>query len=97
MIYAAEARQQIEALRDHYERLDRLEAVIRLQAALAEAEQRIETEPHAGLPAPRPYPELARGERAWIKAGRYWIAYRLTKPPVILGVFYETADLPRRV
>lgn len=96
MIYAAEARQQIAALQDHYERLDRIEAVLRLQAALTAAEQRIETNPLAGLPAPRPYPELAREGRAWTKAGRYWIAYRLTKPPVILGVFYETADITHR-
>jgi plasmid stabilization system protein ParE len=97
MIYAAEARRQIAALRDHYEQLDRIEAVMRLQAALTAAEQRIEARPDAGLPAPRPYPELARDGQAWIKVGRYWITYRLRKPPVIFGVFYEAADIPRRL
>ena len=96
MIYAAEARQQIAALRDHYERRERPEAATSLQAALLKAEQQIETRPEAGLPSPRPYPALARPGRAWVKAGRYWIAYSPTTPPVILGVFYETADIPNR-
>ncbi len=57
---------------------------------------KIERSPAAGLPAPRPYPEVARAGRAWIKAGRYWVSYRTTKPLVILGVFYEAADIPGR-
>jgi plasmid stabilization system protein ParE len=97
LIYAAEARQQIAGLRAHYERLDRPEATVRLQAALAAAERQIEARPASGIPAPRAYPELARPGRAWIKAGRYWVTYTVTTPPVILGVFYETADIPRRV
>ena len=97
MIYAAEARQQIKSLREHYERLDRIEAVAKLQAALTAAERQIETQPDAGLPAPRPYPDFARVGRAWIKVGRYWVSYSFTKPPVILAVFYEAADIPRRV
>ena len=28
--------------------------------------------------------------------GRYWIAYSTTAPPVIVGVFYDTADIPGR-
>jgi hypothetical protein len=31
-----------------------------------------------------------------IKAGRYWIAYEPTTP-VIVGVFYETANIPGRL
>jgi len=46
------------------------------------------------LAAPKPYPELARAGRAWVKAGR--IAYSLTTPPIILAVFYDQADMPRR-
>jgi hypothetical protein len=52
--------------------------------------------PGDGLPAPRPYPELARPGQAWLKAGRYWIAYGTGAPPVILAVFFETADIPGR-
>jgi len=49
------------------------------------------------LPAPRAYPELARPGQAWLKAGRYWIAYGTGTPPVILAVFFETADIPGRL
>ena len=47
-----------------------------------------------GLPAPRPYPQLTQPGRAWIKAGRYWIAYRTEPAPVIEAVFFETANIP---
>lgn len=96
MIYSAEATAQVEALQRHYRARSRLEAARNLAAALVEAEARIEHTPGAGLPAPRPYPDLARPGQAWTKAGRYWIAYSTTQPPVILGVFYEAADIPSR-
>lgn len=96
MIYSTQAAAQVEALQRHYRARNRLEAAHNLAAALAEAEARIERDPAAGLPAPRPYPDLARPGRAWTKAGRYWIAYSTTQPPVILGVFYEAADIPGR-
>lgn len=76
---------------------DRIEAARNLFRVLDEVEARIAQQPEAGLPAPRPYPELARDGEAWILAERYWIAYSTTKPPVILGVFYESADIPGRV
>ena len=84
------------ALRSHYEERARPEALANLAAALEEAERRIERNPGEGLPAPRPYPTLARPGRAWIKARRYWIAYSTTAPPVIMGVFYDMADIPGR-
>jgi hypothetical protein len=62
---------------------------------LAEAAHNIATKP--GLPAPRPYPQLAVAGKAWTRAGRYWISYSTTDPPVIEAVFYETADIPRRL
>jgi plasmid stabilization system protein ParE len=81
----------------HYEHRERPEAIIRLMAAVAEASRRIEANPEVGLPAPRPYPQLARPGRAWVKVGRYWISYTATQPPVIAAVFYETADIPGRL
>jgi hypothetical protein len=32
-----------------------------------------------------------------VKAGRYWVAYNTTQPPVIVAVFYETANIPGRL
>lgn len=95
--YADEALEHVRALRRHYEALDRDNAIRSLVRALSEAEARIERTSSAGLAAPRPYPQLARPGRAWIKAGRYWIVYTTTSPPVIAGVFYDAADLPSRV
>jgi plasmid stabilization system protein ParE len=93
--YAAEAIDQIDALRIHYLTKNRVEAAIALDAALERAERQIQMHPEAGLQAPRPYPEIKRPDRRWLKSGRYWIAYS-NPPPVILGVFYDAADLPRR-
>lgn len=93
--FTARAARQVAELRDHYEREQRPEASRNLDAALDEAARRIERDPAAGLPAPRPYPALARPGQAWTKAGAYWIRYS-TRTPVITGVFYERADIPRR-
>jgi plasmid stabilization system protein ParE len=92
-----EAEAQLDALIAHYEALDRLEASINLLDALERAMKRISATPEAGLPAPRPYPALARPGRRWMVEGSYWIAYSLTNPPVISGVFYAMADIPNRV
>ena len=92
-----DARRQVRALRDHYQELERIEAVRGLRRSLVAAWEKIVANPAAGLSAPRPYPQLARPGRAWIKAGRYWIAYSTNVPVVIVGVFYETADIPRRM
>jgi plasmid stabilization system protein ParE len=95
--YTPRALRQIGTLVQHYEDLDRREAIRGLFAALESAERRIESNPSAGLVAPRPYPQVARKGRAWIKSGRYWVAYSVTRPPVIIALFYETADIPRRI
>jgi len=94
--YAQVTLDQIAALESHYARLNRPEAIARLVVALREAEYRIESMPWAGLPAPRPYPSLAKPGIAWTLSGRYWIAYRLTTPAIIIGVFYEQANIPGR-
>jgi hypothetical protein len=49
------------------------------------------------LPAPRPYPALAKAGRRWLIEGSYWISYSLTTPPVISGVFYAMSDIPNRI
>jgi plasmid stabilization system protein ParE len=95
--YAPRARQQIAALLSHYEERGRDRASDALLSALVDAERRIESNPAAGLTAPRPYPGLARPGRAWIKAGHYWIAYRPEPRPLIVAVFFETANIPDRL
>ncbi len=92
-----EAEAHVDGMIQYYESKGRVEATINLLRALERAKQRIATAPDAGLPAPRPYPVLSRPGRRWILEGRYWVSYRLTTPPVISGVFYVTADIPRRI
>jgi hypothetical protein len=40
---------------------------------------------------------LRRRGRAWVQAGRYWVAYSTQKPPVIVAVFYDMANIPGRL
>lgn len=92
-----EAEAQVDRLIAYYEDRQRRQAAVNLLRALERAKERIGAAPEAGLPAPRPYPSLARHGRRWIIGGRYWISYSLTSPPVISGVFFVTADIPTRV
>jgi plasmid stabilization system protein ParE len=71
--YTPRAARQVADLQRHYEERGRPEATAALNAALESAERRVAEQPEAGLPAPRPYPELARSGLAWIKVGRYRI------------------------
>jgi plasmid stabilization system protein ParE len=97
MKYADAAARQIFDLETHYLSLSRPEAVEGLAAALRRAEQFIADTPNRGLSAPRPYPNLARPLRLWTKSGPYWVLYAPLDPPIIFGVFYETADIPGRM
>jgi plasmid stabilization system protein ParE len=92
-----EAATQLEGLLAHFERLNRIEATENLLAALERASSRISRAPDAGLPAPRPYPALARLGFRWVKKGRYWVAYMNVPSAVIVGVYHEAADIPNRV
>ncbi len=93
-----QAELHIDALREHFERLDRPEAIRNLTDALTQASSRIETRPRAGQDAPRPYPSLKSLGLLWTKAGSYWFAYLIGEVgPIIAGVFHETADIPNRV
>ncbi len=94
--YSGEALVLIDELSAHYLRKGRIEAILSLEAALTEAEARIESRPKSGLSAPRPYPELASDSELWILVRHYWVAYTPTDPPVILAVFHDSADIPRR-
>ncbi|MGB8843060.1 MAG: hypothetical protein WCC64_18550 [Aliidongia sp.] len=49
------------------------------------------------MPAPRPYPQLAKPGRRWLHIRRYWIAYRTTSPPVIIAACYDAANIPKRL
>ena len=91
-----EAEAQLDALIAHYEALGRVEPSINLLKALERARTLISERPEAGLPAPRPYPDLAKAGRRWIIEGNYWIAYSITMPPIISGVFYAMSDIPNR-
>jgi plasmid stabilization system protein ParE len=94
---AVVAERQVAELFGHFGRLERPEAARDLLTALDLAIARISRDPTAWLTSPRSYPALARPDRAWLKSGRHWVTYSLTLPPVILGVFYETADIPKRI
>ena len=95
--FSRQAAKQLAQLRDHYEALDRLDAVRNLAIAVQEASTTIQRDPAGGLTAPRPYPQLAKPGRTWVKAGRYWIAYVAVPRLLITGIFYDAADIPRRI
>ena len=92
-----EAEAQVDRLIEHYETLGRLPAAENLLQALERAKERIAAAPNAGLTAPRPYPRLTQPRRLWINSGRYWIAYRADPTPLIIGIFFETANIPGRL
>jgi plasmid stabilization system protein ParE len=56
----ARAATQLRALLAHYETRGRPEAVRGLLSPMEDASRRIAADPEAGLPAPRPYPQVAR-------------------------------------
>jgi hypothetical protein len=93
----ARALREIAELRFFYERELRLDAIRSLDRAIDEAGVLIERDPGGGLPAPRPYPWVARPGQAWRKVRAYWFRYSLTSPPVITAVFYERANIPGRL
>ncbi len=94
---SARAARDVARLEEHYDRLGRPEAIRNLAYALAEASDKIKSDPDTGLVAPRPYPGIAKSGRLWLRVRRYWIAYSTTIPPVMLAVFYDTANIPERL
>jgi hypothetical protein len=93
----ATARAQLESLEAYYDRLGRDLATIRMSEAIAMAAARIEEQVGPFLPAPRPYPDLAEYGWQWLKEGRYWVAFAaIPEGHVIVGVFYDGANIPKR-
>ena len=97
IVLSPEADNHLRQLSEHYETKDRLDAARNLLAAVEAARLRIARHPKDGLTAPRPYPELAYLDLRWIIQHRYWIAYTPSDPPVIAGIFHDTADIPNRI
>jgi plasmid stabilization system protein ParE len=95
--YTRRAAALISGLLDHYETKERPEAMQGLLRALHDAWAEIENNPAAGLPAPRPYPALARPGQFWVKAGRYWVGFRRQPALIITAVYYDAADIPGRL
>ncbi len=93
-----QAESQVDALLEHYERLNRTEAMRNLVKVVEAAAGRIGKSPNIGLPAPRPYPLLADLGLRWMKEGSYWIAFTsFEEKPTIVAVFHEAADIPNRI
>ncbi len=90
-----EASAQLDEFERYYVEQQRPQALRNLGHALAEASLVILNAPQRGLPAPRPYPELAILELLWVKRGRYGIAYD-PAGPTIAGISFDTDDIPNR-
>ena len=91
------ATRQVAVLTGYYQRKQRPEAIRNMRAALVAASTMIERNPGTGKAYPSVYAELAQPGRSWVQSGRYWAAYSTTTTPVIVGFFYETADIPSRL
>lgn len=94
--YTPEARRQVRDLIAPYRKKRRPEAIRNLDAALARAEAGIASGRARARAFPPTYRDLARPGRAWLREGIYWIAYQQTVPPVIIGVFWDRAEIARR-
>jgi hypothetical protein len=98
VLITAVAREQLEALEAHYEKLGRDVAIVRMTEAIAMAATRIEEQAGPFYPAPRPYPELAVYGWQWLKEARYWVAFAsFADAYAITGIFFDTADIPSRI
>jgi hypothetical protein len=86
---------QARALLEHYQRVERPEAIENLAASIREAQAIIPTlRQHRASPAP--YSEVARPGTGWIRQGRYWFAYGTRRPRSIRAIYYDASDIPGR-
>jgi len=96
--YSPSARRHVLELRRHYVARERPEAILNLVRAIEDANRRISRSPSSGIPAPRPYPGLARRGLLWVKSGAYWFGYVASRDAaVVAAVFHETANIPDRL
>ncbi len=93
------ATRQVEALIEHYARLERDGAIRNLQRAVRDALALIEADPGRGSLHPRLYPAIAPWGYRWVKVHRYWFGYSTAAENdlVVTNVLYDTVDLPGRV
>jgi hypothetical protein len=98
VLITAAAQAQLEALESYCAKLGRDLAAVRMAEAVSHAASRIEAQAGPFWTAPRPYPELSWYGWQWLKVGRYWIAFTpIAGGHAITGVFFETANIPRRL
>jgi len=95
--YTIRAASDVDALVEHYLDKGRPEAVRVLLRSLSTASAAIRAETAINYPAPRPYPAVVRPTWSWVKADSYWIAYRRRPTLAITAVFYDAADIPKRL
>jgi plasmid stabilization system protein ParE len=95
---SAAAQAALEELTDFYAARGRDRAIDKLAACVEAACRRYPAKRNSFYPAPRPYPQLADLGFRWTKEGPYWIAFAETADgPVLVGVFHEAADIPKRI
>lgn len=93
-----EARRQINTLGRHFRRKGRVEAIVRLRAAVEQALRETDAAVGQGHDFPSVYRELSEAGRYWIKIHRYWFAYEMSAGEAIITyVFYDQADIPGRL
>jgi plasmid stabilization system protein ParE len=88
------AEAHLDGLRLHYVRKRRPEALRHLIHSVDTAKVEIALHPGGGKPSPAPYPALSRFGFRWIQIHVYWFAYEPSNPPIIAGIFHNTADIP---
>jgi plasmid stabilization system protein ParE len=81
VVLTPEAEAHLKGLILHYESLDRPAATRNMMTAVEAAKERIARAPAAGLPAPRPYPQLKKLGRLWLKEGPLLDFVQPHKPP----------------
>ena len=93
-----EAERQLDELALHYAERGRDEAIDNLAGAVERACERYAEGRGSFYDAPRPYPTVRQPGWRWTKEGRYWLAFTAdAHGPIVAAIFFETADLPRRI
>lgn len=95
VLITATAQAQLEALEQHFTKLNRELATVRMTEAIAMAGARIEEGAGPFWPYPRPYPDLADLNWQWLKEGRYWVAFAvIPEGYAITGIFFRDGEHP---